>query len=51
MYAYHPQKPVKHCLKIGEKQRFGGLGGEQAMLLHHVYKTNVNGEQKLKRWS
>ena len=33
---------MKHCLKIGEKER------EQEMLLQNVYKTNVNEEEKLK---
>ena len=50
MYAYSIRKPVKHCLKIGGKERFGGVGREQAML-PHVDKTNVDEEEKLKSWS
>ena len=42
MYTYSLRKPVKHCLEIGK------IGSEQAVLLHHVYKTNVNEEEKLR---
>ena len=47
MHAYSTRKPVKYCLNIGEKERFGGVGREQAML-PHVNKTNVDEEEKLK---
>ena len=29
IYAYSLAKPVKHCLKIGEKMRFEGIGRRQ----------------------
>ena len=49
MYAYSIRKPVKYCLKIRGKERFGGVGREQAML-PHADKANVDEEEKLKSW-
>ena len=44
--------PSKTCETLfknwGKIQRFEGVGREQAMLLDHVYKENVNEEEKLK---
>ena len=48
MYAYSLRKLEKHCLKIGKKERFAGVGREQAILLRHVYKADVNDEEEFK---
>ena len=39
-------KTCEALFKNGKKQRFGGVGWEQALLLNNVYKTNVNEEDK-----